>query len=98
MAKAKGVLKAITARTYGLYDGDKVLWRFGVLDDEERRSIDPLQGQEVDYDKDIKPMINDKEADLQEVGVEPEIKKEEVEEEIGENAFEDEEVAEEEVE
>jgi len=54
----KGILKAITGKTYGLYDGkDECIFTFDVLDNKKRVKIDPLQGQEVDYDKDLKSLV-----------------------------------------
>jgi len=90
MAKAKGILRAITGRTYGLFDGDKALYRFDVIDNDERRAIDPLQGSEVDYNKDIKSLVDGKVANLREVKDDVEVRVEKAEaEEVVEEAEEE---------
>lgn len=54
----KYTLKARTGRQYGLYDKDgKAVYAFNVFDPKKRVKIDPLQGQEVDFDEDIKPLV-----------------------------------------
>lgn len=54
----KGILKAISIQSYGLYKGSKVLFTFTVENPKLRRSkIDQLQGQMVDYEKQIKPLL-----------------------------------------
>lgn len=46
----KGVLKAISIQTYGLYDPkNKILKEFTVTNVKIRKQLDPLQGQVVDY-------------------------------------------------
>ena len=53
----KGILKAISIQTYGLYGKDKKpVFQFTVLDPKKRRKIDRLQGKVVDYKEDIKPL------------------------------------------
>ena len=54
----KGILKAISIQRYGLYEGKNPVFQFTVLDPKLRvKSLDPLQGQVVDFEKQIKPLL-----------------------------------------
>jgi len=82
----KYTLKARTGRQYGLYDKDgKAIYAFNVFDPKKRVKIDPLQGQEVDFEKEIKPLVG-KGAELVTLGEEEKKevveKEEELEEEV----------------
>ena len=53
----KGVLRAISIETYGIFSGKNLLREFRVESIKSRKKIDALQGQEVDFDKDISPLL-----------------------------------------
>lgn len=56
----KGILKAISGQSYGLFDKkDNLLKKFVVLNPNKRKLIDPLQRSVVDLD-DIVEIINSK--------------------------------------
>ena len=56
----KGILKAISGQSYGLFDKkDNVLKKFTVLDPKRRKLIDPLQRSVVDLD-DLIEILNSK--------------------------------------
>ena len=52
-----GTLKAISIETYGLFDGKELLGEFDVKNVKIRRKLDTLQGQKVNFEKDIKPLL-----------------------------------------
>ena len=57
----KGTLKAISIQDYGLFnEKGKVFFRFQILDPRIRVKIDPLQGRVVDFDEQIKPILETK--------------------------------------
>ena len=54
----KGILKAISIQSYGLFNGKNLLRSFTIQDSKLRaRYLDPLQGREVDFDKQIMPLL-----------------------------------------
>jgi hypothetical protein len=58
----KGILKALSIQSYGLFEkkDKKPFFTFTVLNSKLRaKSIDILQGTEVDYNKDIKPLLQE---------------------------------------
>lgn len=52
----KGILKAKSIQTYGLFDKGKELYSFSVPDPRKRKGIDPLQGKIVSQEE-IKKLI-----------------------------------------
>ncbi len=54
---SEGVLKAISGETYGIFSKKKVLYEFRVKNIKKRRKIDILQGQKVNFKKDIAPLL-----------------------------------------
>jgi len=53
----KGVLRAISGESYGIFAKKKNLKWFEVKNVKKRKKIDVLQGQTVDFDKDIVPLL-----------------------------------------
>lgn len=54
---AKGTLRAISGETYGIFDGKEVIKEFRVKSAKRRKKVDVLQGQKVDFKKDIAPFV-----------------------------------------
>ena len=57
MSKYKGILRAISGETYGIFIGKNAVFSFEVKNVKKRKKIDVLQGSKVDFDKDIAPLL-----------------------------------------
>jgi len=53
----KGILRAISIESYGIYSKGKSIYEFQVKNVRLRKKIDPLQGKKVDFAKDIAPLL-----------------------------------------
>lgn len=52
-----GVLRALSIETYGIFSKGKMVHEFQVTNVKLRKKLDISQGKNVDFEKDIKPLL-----------------------------------------